>query len=77
MAFSFGFSGDDIEQDPNDVQQEEQGALAQGQPQDTTTLAPPIPARMLDVDELVGTDWCDVFAFCSGKSPLCLFLSMI
>lgn len=59
MAFSFGFSGDDIEQDPNDVQQQDQGTLAQSQQQDTT-LAPPIPARMLDVDELVGTI-CSMF----------------
>jgi protein-histidine N-methyltransferase len=49
MAFSFGFSGDDIEEDPNDVQ--EQNAQEQGQESD---VPPPIPAKTHGVDELVG-----------------------
>jgi len=49
MAFSFGFSGDDIEEDPNDVQE-------QGQQQTTTdrNVPPPIAAKAHDLDELVG-----------------------
>ncbi|KAH8630490.1 hypothetical protein IG631_15067 [Alternaria alternata] len=47
MAFSFGFSGDDIEEDPNDVQD-------QGQQPATTDsdVPPPIPAKTHDLDEL-------------------------
>jgi len=50
MAFSFGFSGDDIEEDPNDVQE-------QGQQQTTTdsNVPPPVPAKTHDPYELVGT----------------------
>jgi hypothetical protein len=48
MAFSFGFSGDDIEEDPNDVQE-------QGQQQATadSNVPPPIAAKTHDLDELV------------------------
>lgn len=48
MAFSFGFSGDDIEEDPNDVapQTEEQSTPGDDVP-------PPIAARAHDLDELV------------------------
>jgi protein-histidine N-methyltransferase len=54
MAFSFGFSGDDIEEDPNDVQD-------QGQQPATTDsdVPPPIPAKTHDLDELVSMRfWC-------------------
>lgn len=50
MAFSFGFSGDDIEEDPDDMvvdTQQEQGHISADAP-------PPIPARSHDLDELVG-----------------------
>ena len=48
MAFSFGFSGDDIEEDPNDV-------VPQTQETDTPgdNVPPPIPAKAHDLDELV------------------------
>jgi protein-histidine N-methyltransferase len=52
MAFSFGFSGDDIEEDPNDVVMEDQQDRGQ---QSSTDAPPPIPARAHDLDELVGT----------------------
>ncbi|KAI4661801.1 uncharacterized protein J4E78_004591 [Alternaria triticimaculans] len=50
MAFSFGFSGDDIEEDPNDVQE-------QGQQQTTTdsSVPPPIAAKTHDLDELLAS----------------------
>lgn len=51
MAFSFGFSGDDIEEDPNDVVQETQQGNANAQGSDDP---PPIPARTHGLDELVG-----------------------
>ena len=52
MAFSFGFSGDDIEEDPDDMvmdtPQEPHAVQSSGDaPQ-------PIPARSHDLDELVG-----------------------
>ncbi|CAO2658104.1 Nn.00g073640.m01.CDS01 [Neocucurbitaria sp. VM-36] len=50
MAFSFGFSGDDIEEDPNDVVPETQEANASG-----TNNPPPIAARTHDLDELLST----------------------
>lgn len=48
MAFSFGFSGDDIEEDPNDV-------VPQTQEQNTpgSDVPPPIEARTHDLDEMV------------------------
>lgn len=49
MAFSFGFSGDDIEEDPADevtAQTEQPGAPGSDVP-------PPIAARVHDLDELV------------------------
>lgn len=50
MAFSFGFSGDDIEEDPNDVQEQS------GQPTGAVEshVPPPIAAQTLDLDEMVG-----------------------
>lgn len=49
MSFSFGFSGDDIEEDPNNATTTAQNDLA------TTQDAPaPIPARTHALDELVG-----------------------
>jgi hypothetical protein len=53
MAFSFGFSGDDIEEDPNDlVAETNQSSVASGHgPSDQP---PPIPAKTHDLDELVG-----------------------
>jgi protein-histidine N-methyltransferase len=50
MAFSFGFSGDDIEEDPNDVVPQTQ----QEQGQTSNDVPPPIAARTHDLDELVG-----------------------
>lgn len=52
MSFSFGFSGDDIEEDVQDVAPSTQPPNA---PSTTTSSAPPpIPARTHDLDELVG-----------------------
>lgn len=50
MSFSFGFSGDDIEADPDDVSQTIQSTstIAQDAP-------PPIPAQTHDLNDLVGT----------------------
>ncbi|KAJ4292774.1 hypothetical protein N0V90_009437 [Kalmusia sp. IMI 367209] len=50
MSFSFGFSGDDIEEDPHDVSQTIQNVTDAGQ--DTP---PPIPARTHDLDELLSS----------------------
>ena len=50
MAFSFGFSGDDIEEDPNDVLPQTSEQSAPG-----SDLPPPIAARTHDLGELVGT----------------------
>lgn len=49
MAFSFGFEGDDIEEDPNDVlsQSEQHGGSEDSGP-------PPSEAKTLDLDEIVG-----------------------
>ncbi|EMD85508.1 hypothetical protein COCC4DRAFT_44817 [Bipolaris maydis ATCC 48331] len=51
MAFSFGFSGDDIEEDPNDVQEQS------GQPTGAVEshVPPPIAAQTLDLDEMLST----------------------
>jgi protein-histidine N-methyltransferase len=49
MAFSFGFSGDDIEEDPNDAQNV--GEKAEGGEENGP---PPIPARTHALDEMVG-----------------------
>jgi protein-histidine N-methyltransferase len=50
MAFSFGFSGDDIEEDPNDMQ--EQSGQQTGAAE--SNVPPPIPAQTHDLDEMVG-----------------------
>ena len=48
MAFSFGFSGDDIEEDPNDI------AIQDLEVTDTAQdVPPPIEARTHDLNELV------------------------
>ncbi|KAH5009600.1 hypothetical protein HBH69_163160 [Parastagonospora nodorum] len=52
MSFSFGFSGDDIEEDPNDVVPQNQ--QEQGQPTDANG-PPPIPARSHDLDEMLSS----------------------
>jgi hypothetical protein len=52
MSFSFGFSGDDIEEDPNEVV--EQNQQEQGQ-SNAETGPSPIAARSHGLDELVGT----------------------
>jgi protein-histidine N-methyltransferase len=52
MSFSFGFSGDDIEEDPNDVvehQQQEQGHNT------SENGPPPLPAKTHDLSEMVNT----------------------
>lgn len=51
MAFSFGFSGDDIEEDPNDVQ--EQSGQQTGTVE--SNVPPPIAARTHDLDEMLST----------------------
>ena len=51
MAFSFGFSGDDIEEDPNDVVQHDTQEQGQSSGGDTPQ---PIAARTHDLDVLVG-----------------------
>ena len=48
MAFSFGFSGDDIEEDPNDVGPQTRETNTPGE-----NVPPPIPARAHNLDELV------------------------
>ncbi|KAF3002611.1 hypothetical protein E8E13_008732 [Curvularia kusanoi] len=50
MAFSFGFSGDDIEEDPNDVGVETQQTSTVGD-----NVPPPIEARAHDLDELLAS----------------------
>jgi protein-histidine N-methyltransferase len=51
MSFSFGFSGDDIEEDPNDVV--EQKHQEQGHSSNENG-PPPIPAKTHDLSEMVG-----------------------
>ncbi|USP79259.1 uncharacterized protein yc1106_06533 [Curvularia clavata] len=52
MAFSFGFSGDDIEEDPNDVQEQSgQQTTADAE----SNAPPPIAARTHDLDEMLST----------------------
>jgi hypothetical protein len=53
MAFSFGFSGDDIEEDPNDVAEQNQQEQGQSSSMDVD-VPPPIAARTHDLDEVVG-----------------------
>jgi hypothetical protein len=53
MAFSFGFSGDDIEEDPNDVVEQNQQEQGQSSGMDVD-VPPPIAARTHDLDEVVG-----------------------
>ncbi|KAJ4403359.1 hypothetical protein N0V91_006590 [Didymella pomorum] len=48
MAFSFGFSGDDIEEDPNDVVPQTQSPSVPG-----ADIPPPIAAKAHDLDELL------------------------
>ncbi|KAJ4375719.1 hypothetical protein N0V86_007252 [Didymella sp. IMI 355093] len=50
MAFSFGFSGDDIEEDPNDVVPQTQPTSAPG-----ADVPPPIAAQAHDLDELLAS----------------------
>ncbi|KAF2128231.1 hypothetical protein P153DRAFT_398074 [Dothidotthia symphoricarpi CBS 119687] len=50
MAFSFGFSGDDIEEDPNDVVEQTQAPDAAG-----NNIPQPIPAQTHDLDGLLST----------------------
>jgi protein-histidine N-methyltransferase len=50
MAFSFGFSGDDIEEDPTDISSAQQNTQITG---DGGNGPPPIEARTHDVDEMV------------------------
>ena len=61
MSFSFGFSGDDIEEDPNDV-------VPQAQEQNTpgADVPPPIEARAHDLDELVSTSSNTVICSCKA-----------
>ncbi|RAR00473.1 s-adenosylmethionine-dependent methyltransferase-like protein [Stemphylium lycopersici] len=55
MAFSFGFSGDDIEEDPNDVQEQSQQQQQQAGGEESNAVPPPIPAKTHDLDELLST----------------------
>ncbi|KAH7086388.1 hypothetical protein FB567DRAFT_497516 [Paraphoma chrysanthemicola] len=51
MSFAFGFSGDDIEEDPTDIAPQHQ----QEHSQPTDDAPPPIPARTHDLDELLSS----------------------
>ncbi|KAF2820419.1 hypothetical protein CC86DRAFT_120889 [Ophiobolus disseminans] len=51
MAFSFGFSGDDIEEDPDDMVMD----TPQEQNHSSADAPPPIPARSHDLDEMLST----------------------
>ena len=53
MSFSFGFSGDDIEEDSN-ATSPNNDLDASATASTTTDSPPPIPARTHDLDELVG-----------------------
>ncbi|OAL47219.1 hypothetical protein IQ07DRAFT_545265 [Pyrenochaeta sp. DS3sAY3a] len=53
MAFSFGFSGDDIEEDPSDVVEQQQ--QQQQHVQESSNVPPPIAARIHGVEELLAT----------------------
>jgi protein-histidine N-methyltransferase len=54
MSFSFGFSGDDIEEDPNDAVEHNQQEQGQSGDADGGATGPqPIPARAHDLDEVV------------------------
>ncbi|KAL5119751.1 hypothetical protein ACEQ8H_002357 [Pleosporales sp. CAS-2024a] len=56
MSFSFGFSGDDIEEDPSDaVPQSHEHAAAQGQASNADGPRPMIPARTHDLDEMLAS----------------------
>ena len=48
MAFSFGFSGDDIEEDPNDVSPQTQEQSAPD-----ADVPPPVAAQAHNLDDLV------------------------
>lgn len=61
MAFSFGFSGDDIEEDPNDVQEHE----GQQQTAAESNMPPPLPAKAHDIQEMVGIH------FIVMQKPMC------
>ncbi|KAF2676998.1 hypothetical protein K458DRAFT_396431 [Lentithecium fluviatile CBS 122367] len=50
MSFSFGFAGDDIEEDPDDAPTNPQTAAGAGR-----NAPPPIPAQTHDIDELLST----------------------
>ncbi|KAF1835693.1 hypothetical protein BDW02DRAFT_629363 [Decorospora gaudefroyi] len=52
MAFSFGFSGEDIELDPDEEIQDQN---VQEQGQSNADVPPPIPAKAHDLDELLST----------------------
>ncbi|KAF2638420.1 hypothetical protein P280DRAFT_84017 [Massarina eburnea CBS 473.64] len=52
MSFSFGFSGDDIEEDPNVPSTTDQDAPTAATEQNT---APPIPAQTHDLNEMLAT----------------------
>ena len=62
MAFSFGFSGDDIETDPDD----NVTLQAHEAPQVENDVAPPIAARTHVIDELVSHT-------AAVEPPSCLF----
>lgn len=57
MSFSFGFSGDDIEEDPNDAQTSNPELATPahaGNAESNASNPPLVEATVLDVDELVG-----------------------
>ena len=56
QPFSFGFSGDDIEEDPNDVSN-----TTIANPGTTENGPPPIEAQTHDLDELVGKTFYTVY----------------
>ena len=69
MAFSFGFSGDDIEEDPNEVQEQAQQHMSGEQ---SDALPPLIPAKTHDLDELVGWSFYFLYSFSVFCFVVCL-----
>lgn len=56
MSFSFGFSGDDIEEDVDHVSQTAPSTVGTA-----TNAPPPIPARTHDLDEVVGKEYTNTY----------------
>jgi protein-histidine N-methyltransferase len=77
MAFSFGFSGDDIEEDPNDASNARQDTQMA---EDGGNGPPPIEARTHDLDEMVGNSLFRYFPhlfISNGNISIILLLSKV